>query len=103
MTNGHTASTLNRMAARVTLSFSDDTIADARHFAERNGVSLSAWIDEAAQEKALRQLFDAHAEAVRRAGFDEFAALADECEGHMIDTALSGPSGPAGAEGSGAA
>ena len=55
------------MTAKVTLSFSDQTIADARHWAERDGVSLSAWIDRAAQERALREIFTAHAEAVRRA------------------------------------
>ena len=69
------------MTAKVTISFSDQTIADARHMAERDGVSLSAWIDRAARERALRQIFAAHAEAVRRAGLDnERDALADEEE-----------------------
>jgi hypothetical protein len=69
------------MTAKVTISFSDQTIADARHMAERDGVSLSAWIDRAARERALRDIFAAHAEAVRRAGVDdEKNALADEEE-----------------------
>ncbi|GIJ51838.1 hypothetical protein Val02_87240 [Virgisporangium aliadipatigenens] len=67
------------MTAKVTLSFSDQTIADARQMAEREGVSLSAWIDKAARERALREIFTAHAAAVRRAGLDDEArALADE-------------------------
>jgi hypothetical protein len=67
------------MTAKVTLSFSDQTIADARQLAEREGVSLSAWIDKAARERALREIFTAHAAAVRRAGLDDEArALADE-------------------------
>jgi hypothetical protein len=73
------------MTAKVTISFSDQTIADARTMAERDGVSLSAWIDRAARERALREIFTAHAEAVRRAGLshegDSLAdALADEME-----------------------
>jgi len=69
------------MTAKVTISFSDQTIADARHMAERDGVSLSAWIDRAARERALREMFAAHAATVRRAGFDNEAdALADESE-----------------------
>jgi hypothetical protein len=86
------------MTAKVTLSFSDDTIADARHFAQRDGMSLSAWVDQAAQEKARREVFDAHAAAVRRAGFDEAAALADESEIELVDAVMFGR-----AEGSGAA
>src|SRR6266516_4944669 len=43
------------MTAKVTLSFSDDTIADARRWAQRDGVSLSAWIDQAARERTLRE------------------------------------------------
>src|SRR5437867_13100835 len=69
------------MTAKVTVSLSDQTIADARQWAEREGVSLSAWIDRAARERALREIFGAHAAAVRRAGFDdEKRALADEHE-----------------------
>jgi hypothetical protein len=84
------------MTAKVTLSFSDETIADARHWAEREGVSLSAWFDQAARERILRELFAAHAAAIRRAGFDdEAAALADEREIAMVDDELYGPgSGP---------
>jgi Family of unknown function (DUF6364) len=79
------------MTAKVTLSFSDQTIADARHFAEREGVSLSAWIDRAARERALRAIFTEHAAAVRRAGFDdEERALADEQEIALIDAELYG-------------
>jgi len=77
------------MTAKVTLSFSDDTIEDARRFAKREGVSLSAWIDQAAREKALREVFTAHAAAVNRAGFDlEADALADEREVAMVDDAM---------------
>ena len=79
------------MTAKVTLSFSEQTIADARHWAEREGVSLSAWIDRAARERALREIFTAHAAAVRRAGIDdESAALADEREIAQIDAELYG-------------
>ncbi len=79
------------MTAKVTLSFSDDTIADARHWAQRDGVSLSAWIDQAARERTLRELFTAHAEAVRRAGVtDEAALLADEQEIEMVDAEVYG-------------
>lgn len=89
MNDGHTGGRLSVMTAKVTLSFSDQTIADARHWAERDGVSLSAWIDRAAQERALREIFTAHAEAVRRAGTDlERAALADEEEIAMVDAEL---------------
>ncbi|HET6212063.1 MAG TPA: hypothetical protein VFE14_04220 [Micromonosporaceae bacterium] len=77
------------MTAKVTLSFADDTIADARRLAERDGVSLSAWIDKAARERALREVFTAHAEAVKRAGLDfEGAALADEREVHLVDAVM---------------
>jgi hypothetical protein len=79
------------MTAKVTLSFSDDTIADARRWAQRDGVSLSAWIDQAARERALRTIFTAHAEAVRRAGLDDEAtALADEREIAMVDDEVYG-------------
>jgi hypothetical protein len=89
MTNRHTSGTLLAMTAKVTLSFSDQTIADARHWAEREGVSLSAWIDRATQERALREIFTAHAAAVRRAGLDEErAALAEEEEIAMVDAEL---------------
>ncbi|MFC7544966.1 DUF6364 family protein [Plantactinospora sp. GCM10030261] len=82
------------MTAKVTLSFSDETIEQARWFAQRDGMSLSAWIDQAAREKALREVFTAHARAVTRAGLDlEGAALADEREGEMVDTVLFGPIG----------
>jgi hypothetical protein len=77
------------MTAKVTLSFSDQTIADARRWAEQEGVSLSAWIDRAARELALREIFTAHAAAVRRAGLDdERAALADEREIAQVDQEL---------------
>jgi len=79
------------MTAKVTLSFSDQTIADARHLAEREGVSLSAWIDRAARDRALREIFSAHAAAVRRAGLDrEAAALADEEEYAQVSGELYG-------------
>lgn len=79
------------MTAKVTLSFSDQTIAQARSLAERDGVSLSAWIDRAAHERALRVIFSAHADAVRRAGLDREAdALADEEEYAMVDDAIRG-------------
>lgn len=77
------------MTAKVTLSFSDDTIEEARRFAKREGMSLSAWMDQAAREKALREVFTAHADAVSRAGLDlDGAALADEREIEMVDEAL---------------
>ncbi|OLB82244.1 MAG: hypothetical protein AUI14_00940 [Actinobacteria bacterium 13_2_20CM_2_71_6] len=79
------------MTAKVTLSFSDETIAEARRWAEHSGVSLSAWIDQAARERTLREIFTAHAEAVRRAGLDdEAAALDDEREIAMVDAELYG-------------
>jgi Family of unknown function (DUF6364) len=79
------------MTAKVTLSFSDDTIADARHWARQDGVSLSAWIDQAARERTLREIFTAHADAVRRAGLDDEAmALADEREIEMVDAEVYG-------------
>jgi hypothetical protein len=78
---GHTCGILIGMTAKVTISFTDQTITDARTLAERDGVSLSAWIDRAARERALREIFAAHAAAVRRAGLDDEAlALADEEE-----------------------
>lgn len=74
------------MTAKVTLSFSDDTIDEARQWAQKDGISLSAWMDQAAREKTLREVFTAHADAVRRAGLDdEQNALADEREIAMID------------------
>jgi hypothetical protein len=77
------------MTAKVTLSFSDETIADARTLAARHGVSLSAWIDQAARERALREIFAGHADAIRRAGLDdEAAALDDERELAMVDAEL---------------
>ncbi|MGC4803751.1 DUF6364 family protein [Micromonospora sp. DT233] len=79
------------MTAKVTLSFSDETIEEARRFARREGLSLSAWMDRAAREKALREVFAAHAVAVGRAGGDlEAAALADAREVAMVDDALFG-------------
>lgn len=80
---------LGRMTKKVTLSFPDDTIEEARRFAERDGMTLSAWMDQAAREKALREVFAAHAAAMRHAGFDlEAAALADEHEVAMVDAAI---------------
>jgi hypothetical protein len=74
------------MTAKVTLSFSDETIDEARHWAQKEGVSLSAWMDRAAREKMLREVFAAHADAVRRAGlYVEADALADEREIAMVD------------------
>jgi len=89
---GHTRGTLTVMTAKVTLSFSDDTIADARRYAERDGMSLSAWMDKAAKEKALRELFGAHADVLRRAGLDklEKQALADEADYETVTDALRG-------------
>lgn len=79
------------MTAKVTLSFSDETLEAARRSAKREGVSLSAWMDQAARERALREVFAAHADAVRRAGLDdEAAALVDEREVEMVDTLLFG-------------
>jgi len=80
------------MTAKVTLSFTDETIEDARRYAERDGMSLSAWIDQAAREKALREVFNAHADVVRRAGLDrlEKNALDDEREVEMVRMELRG-------------
>ncbi len=83
--------TLSGMTAKVTLSFSDETIEEARRFAKREGLSLSAWMDQAAREKALREVFAAHADAVGRAGLDlESAALADAQEVGLVDDLLFG-------------
>ena len=91
MTVGHTEGRIGGMTAKVTLSFSDETIEEARRFAKREGLSLSAWMDQAAREKALREVFTAHAEAVGRAGLDlESAALADAREVGMVDDVLFG-------------
>jgi hypothetical protein len=91
MTCGHTVGSLGDMTAKVTLSFSDQTIADARHWAEREGVSLSAWIDRAARDRALREIFSAHAAAVLQASLhDEGTSLADEEEYARVDTELHG-------------
>ncbi|MGN9810889.1 DUF6364 family protein [Micromonospora sp. BQ11] len=79
------------MTAKVTLSFSDETIEEARRFAKREGLSLSAWMDQAAREKALREVFAAHAAVVNRSGAAlEAAALADAREVGMVDDLLSG-------------
>ncbi|GAB3798468.1 hypothetical protein GCM10027605_10130 [Micromonospora zhanjiangensis] len=87
--DGHTGGNLSGMTAKVTLSFSDETIEDARRFAKREGMSLSAWMDQAAREKALREVFGAHAAALARAGLDlEEAALADEREVELVDAML---------------
>ncbi|ROT34209.1 DUF6364 family protein [Micromonospora sp. HM5-17] len=79
------------MTAKVTLSFSDETIEAARRFAKREGMSLSAWIDQAAREKALREVFAEHAAVVNRAGLDiEAAALADAQEAELVNAAYLG-------------
>jgi hypothetical protein len=89
------------MTAKVTLSFSDDTIEEARRFAKREGMSLSAWMDQAAREKALREVFSAHAAVVSRARQDlEAAALLDEHEIELVDDVLTGGGGR-GRDGSG--
>jgi hypothetical protein len=77
------------MTTKVTLSFSDQTIADARQWAERDGVSLSSWIDRATQERSLREIFSAHADALRRAKIDlEAHAIADEEEIALVNAEL---------------
>jgi hypothetical protein len=79
------------MTAKVTLSFADATIETARESARRAGVSLSAWMDKAAQDRAVREIFTAHADAVRRAGLDnEKEALADERDIEVVDAVLFG-------------
>lgn len=90
----HTGGTLSGMTAKVTLSFSDDTIAEARRYAERDGLSLSAWMDRAAREKALRELFETHAQVLKRAGLDklEKQALADEADYETVTDELRGGS-----------
>jgi hypothetical protein len=49
-------------------------------------MSLSAWIDQAAREKAAREIFSAHAAVVRRAGYDrlEKQALDNEREIELV-------------------
>ncbi|ABP56296.1 hypothetical protein [Salinispora tropica] len=82
---------LPAMTAKVTLSFADETIEQARWFARREGLSLSAWMDQAAREKTLREVFAAHADAVSRAGLDwETAALADAHEVGLVNDLLLG-------------
>ena len=77
------------MTTKVTLSFSDQTIADARQWAERDGVSLSAWIDRATQERSLREIFTAHAEILRRNQSElEAHAMADEEEIALVNAEL---------------
>lgn len=77
------------MTAKVTLSFADETIADARRLAERAGVSLSAWIDQATRERALREVFAAHADALKRSTIDlEAQALDDEREIEAVDAVM---------------
>ncbi len=92
MTGGHTKCIVLGMTAKVTLSFTDETIEDARRYAERDGLSLSAWMDQAAREKAQRELFTAHAAVVRRAGYDrlEKHALDDEREVEMVRNEIRG-------------
>lgn len=92
MTGSHTGCTLTSMTAKVTLSFTDETIEEARRYAERDGMSLSAWMDQAAREKARRELFNAHAAVVRRAGIDrlEKTALDDEREVEMVRMEIRG-------------
>ena len=92
MTDGHTKCIVHGMTAKVTLSFTDETIEDARRYAERDGLSLSAWMDQAAREKAQRELFTAHAAVVRRAGYDrlEKHALDDEREVEMVRNEIRG-------------
>ena len=47
--------------------------------------------DQAARERTLRELFTAHADALRRASLDdETAALADEREIEMVDAEVYG-------------
>lgn len=43
-----------RMANKVTLSLNSDTLARARDAAQRESLSLSAWMDRAARREALR-------------------------------------------------
>jgi hypothetical protein len=42
------------MADKVTLSLNPDTLSRARSEAEREGMTLSAWMDRAARREALR-------------------------------------------------
>lgn len=51
---GTSPRTMSSMADKVTLSLNSDTLARARAEAQREGVSLSAWIDRAARRAALR-------------------------------------------------
>jgi hypothetical protein len=81
------------MSAKVTLSLSDDTVDVARAAAQREGVSLSTWIDRVAYEQALRDVFNAHAHAISRSGLLlESDALADEDEVATVREATLGGS-----------
>lgn len=45
---------MRRMPDKVTLSLNPDTLARARDAAQRESLSLSAWMDRAARREALR-------------------------------------------------
>lgn len=60
----------------VTLTIDPATLASARAHADREGLSLSVWIDRAAREKALREDFEQHARVIREAGLYSEPALA---------------------------
>ena len=60
----------------VTLTIDPVTLASARAHADREGLSLSVWIDRAAREKAQREDFEQHAKVIRDAGLYTAAELA---------------------------
>ncbi|MDG4766345.1 YlcI/YnfO family protein [Solwaraspora sp. WMMD406] len=73
------------MAEMVTLRLSPQTLAQARAAAEREGVTLSDWIDRAARREARRDADRAHEEWLAanpevRAELDAFDQLADTLE-----------------------
>lgn len=54
---------------RVTVTLESATLTVAKERARSSGMSLSAWLDQAAKERAQREDFEAHAAALRAAGW----------------------------------
>lgn len=59
---------------RVTVTLDSATLTVAKERARLAGMSLSAWIDRAAKERAIREDFEAHAAALRSAGWPNVRA-----------------------------
>jgi hypothetical protein len=60
----------------VTLTIDPTTLASARAHADREGLSLSVWIDRAAREKVMRADFELHAQVLRDCGLYSDASVA---------------------------